>query len=559
MTPDSFALPKFFMGYAFLKFAQKIDTLLRIVGMNTAATGNDMLRSLGSTVGSIVIGLRAAGSMGGGALGGIFGGGSGGSGSNGGGLLGRIGSKFGFNVPGQNTDIGGIKSKAAPTTSAEAASDIAGKTSAMDRMTDPVKRQWASGVLHNASNQFGQEVKPQSTQMRDSRPVRGAEMNGKGEGEAQRSKFNDVLDKETKDGLAGIAHGLPHNQFDPETGQFNGGGFRQYKGQEANIIGANQFQPSKGFEQSTFKSKNGESSVVYGNPDTGEAFVVNFSSVDNGVVTGTVQEFDTATGSLSSPQEFSAVHNSVAAAMPEFHTSNIVGDGGNGSYAVSSEANTSFFAAPNSGAGSIVFKDGTVAGLGSFPAASSSGSGAAGSSGGAGNTPSRPGGIPAPGPSGGGNGGASSSSTGKASSFSGPTPPIPPLKKTPASESPVSSSQTANSAGSSIPPPSGGGTSGGLGKEQSNGFGNGGVFEGHGSPSAPPAYDKFVRRGGESFGAPGVADDIKEDAAQVDKTDYHFKFAKDADKSGNVTPFRKTVGDEENLTLHPKSDPEETE
>ena len=39
----------FLMGYAFLKFAQKADTLLRILGLNTASTG-DMVRSLGGTV-----------------------------------------------------------------------------------------------------------------------------------------------------------------------------------------------------------------------------------------------------------------------------------------------------------------------------------------------------------------------------------------------------------------------------------------------------------------------------------------------------------------------------
>ena len=568
MTPDSFALPKFFMGYAFLKFAQKIDTLLRIVGMNTASTGNDMLRSLGSTVGSMVIGLRAAGSMGGGALGGIFGGGGGSGSGGGGGLLGRIGSKFGVNVPGQNTDVGGIKSKAAPSTTTEAASDMAGKTSAMDRMTNPVKSRWASGVLHNASNQFGQEVKPQSSQMRDGKTAQNngkTGRKGKDNEEPSLPKFNDVLDKETKDGLAGIAHGLPHNEFDPETGQFSGGGFKQYKGQEANVIGANQFQPNQNYQQSTFKNKNGENSVLYGNPDTGEAYVVNFSSVDNGVVTGTIQEFDSAAGSLSSPQEFSAVHNSVASSMPEFSTSNIVGDGEKGSYAVSSEANTSFFAPPQSGAGSIVFKDGTVASP-AGPAGSSSVSGASGTPGGA----TVSGGPSSAAPSGASGSGTIASTPGKPAPFSGPTQTVPPLTKpsstSPANSSPPSSSASpsgSHAAGSTatkdVPSPFSGGSTrgGGAGRESAQRYRIvSSPFGGHGTVSSTPTSGGTGSRsgGGGRSGTPEPVDDVREDADQVNKTDYQFKFSQNANKSGNVTPFRKTVGNEENLTYHPRSD-----
>ena len=52
----------FLMGYAFLKFAQKADTLLRILGLNTASTG-DMVRFLGGTIAGIAMTLRTAGGM----------------------------------------------------------------------------------------------------------------------------------------------------------------------------------------------------------------------------------------------------------------------------------------------------------------------------------------------------------------------------------------------------------------------------------------------------------------------------------------------------------------
>ncbi len=52
----------FLMGYAFLKFSQKADTLLRILGLNTASTG-DMVRSLGGTIAGIAMTLRTAGGM----------------------------------------------------------------------------------------------------------------------------------------------------------------------------------------------------------------------------------------------------------------------------------------------------------------------------------------------------------------------------------------------------------------------------------------------------------------------------------------------------------------
>ncbi len=52
----------FLMGYAFLKFAQKADTLLRILGLNTASTG-DVVRSLCGTIAGIAMTIRSAAGM----------------------------------------------------------------------------------------------------------------------------------------------------------------------------------------------------------------------------------------------------------------------------------------------------------------------------------------------------------------------------------------------------------------------------------------------------------------------------------------------------------------
>ncbi len=68
----------FLIGYAFLKFAQKADTLLRILGLNTASTG-DMVRSLGGTIASIAFTIKSLSGMAGtaaGAIGKILGGGA---------------------------------------------------------------------------------------------------------------------------------------------------------------------------------------------------------------------------------------------------------------------------------------------------------------------------------------------------------------------------------------------------------------------------------------------------------------------------------------------------
>jgi hypothetical protein len=46
------------------------------------------------------------------------------------------------------------------------------------------------------------------------------------------------IDAETMEGLAGLAHGIPHDHYDPETGKFSGGGFNEFTGRDANIIGS---------------------------------------------------------------------------------------------------------------------------------------------------------------------------------------------------------------------------------------------------------------------------------------------------------------------------------
>ncbi|WP_166545234.1 hypothetical protein [Anaerotruncus sp. 1XD42-93] len=104
------------------------------------------------------------------------------------------------------------------------------------------------------------------------------------------------LDDETLERLSNLAHGLPHDKFDPEKGTSSGGGFPAFTGEDANLIGASQLTPAEGVERSMLKRADGSTDTVYRRPDTGEAHMVQFSSVDNGVIQGTTSPIDPTTG-----------------------------------------------------------------------------------------------------------------------------------------------------------------------------------------------------------------------------------------------------------------------
>ena len=373
----------FLLGYAFLKFAQKADTLLRILGLNTASTG-DMVRSLGGTVASIALAVKSIGNMAqsaGKAAGNIFGGGSKGGGDGSGGSGGG----------GDNSEVGGMRNNRGGPGGDGGGGAPGGNTGDIGGVTNPgisaSKRAFASEVLNSARSQMpgafgggpggptmGQPGKPNSGggsggQTADGPNEGGADgvqesaeggangniamepgkqpdgMKGANPGAGGNADPSQI-DMETKEGLDNLAHALPHNKYDPDTKKFSGGGFPEFTGENANIIGSAQMPPAEGVHQSTMKMPDGTTGTVYQNEDTGDAHVVQFGSVDNGVIQGTISSLDPSTGGTGEDFAFKAVHSSVPGAEGFSQNSVPISDGFGGTYHVSSGGNTDIFASP---------------------------------------------------------------------------------------------------------------------------------------------------------------------------------------------------------------------
>jgi len=360
----------FLIGYAFLKFAQKADTLLRILGLSTASTG-DIIHSLGGTVAGIA---HAISSIGGGISKGISG------------LSGLAGSIFGKGV-GAAADAtstaanvaanaggsavggmaGGIAGQVANALGGGASSGGggssrgggAGRSSGSRRNAEEpegvissgissAKQHYTDDVLNTARDQMGAADSAAQQGLGESI----AEENGGGLPEdniRMDSRTNSTgdprsINDETMEGLANLAHGIPHNKYNPETNSFSGGGFREFTGRDANLIGSSQLMPADGVEQFHVDMGNGETGTVYKDSATGDAHVVQFGSVDNGVIQGSISKIDPSTGALGEKMPFQAVHESVPGASGLGDHSVPISDSQGGVYHLNTEAPTSFFA-----------------------------------------------------------------------------------------------------------------------------------------------------------------------------------------------------------------------
>jgi len=341
----------FLMGFAFLKFAQKADTLLRIIGLNTASTG-DMVRSLGGTIAGIAMTIRSAGSMARGvasAIGGRFGGAeaAGGKGSQGGGGRNRgsgdeISGMGGRRKQGE-TKASGVKDAAAGGVT------LSGISAAKQGFATDVMRAARARMEGGPFTAEGQSPAADGeapAQGPDGKPSHNGKIpmkQGESSGKAASAKGFANLDEETLEGLSNLAHGLPHTKCDLKKGVFTGGGFPEFTGEDANIIGASQLVPARGFRRSMMKRSDGSIGTIYRNAETGEAQMVQFASVDNGVIQGVISRIDPKTGRFGEDFAFKAVHSSVPGAESFSSHSVPVRDPSGGVYHVATGADTSIF------------------------------------------------------------------------------------------------------------------------------------------------------------------------------------------------------------------------
>lgn len=331
----------FIMGYAFLKFAQKADTLLRILGLNTASTG-DMMGSLAGSIAGIAMTIRSVGNAARGvvsAVGGRMGNPSGGGNS----------SSNNSGDPGEDNGISGMRTPKRPspgggTNSEEPVGITASGISA-------AKQGYITDVLRAARMQEAAASPDGSPEDRvEGETADGSKEDAPGKEnipletakQAERLPNLSAIDSETTEGLSNLAHGIPHDHYDPETRHFSGGGFPEFVGKDANLIGAMQLSPADGYSRSSVKLADGSVGTVYRNEETGDAQIVQFASVDNGVMQGTIRQIDAETGQLGEDFAFEAVHSSVPGAETFSSHSVPVQEPSGGTYYVATGADTSF-------------------------------------------------------------------------------------------------------------------------------------------------------------------------------------------------------------------------
>ena len=354
----------FLMGYAFLKFAQKADTLLRILGLNTASTG-DMVRSLGGTVAGIAMTIRTAGRMAQGVASAV------GQRFNGTGVSnGKTGESGSESRDGAGDEISGMGGRKGPQPDDSRVFDMSKENAAAGGITlsgiSAAKQGFVTDVMRAArakmeggpftSDETGSPDGDKPTGGMVENPIADAEeqdgkipmKTGEGTGQVASKGFRN-LDEETLEGLSNLAHGLPHDKFNSEKGAFSGGGFPAFTGDEANIIGASQLMPADGVERSMVKRVDGSTGTIYRDTGTGEAHMVQFSSVDNGVMQGTISKIDPATGKTGEEFAFKAVHSSVPGAESFGSHVTPVREPSGGVYHVETGADTAIFSAVQGG------------------------------------------------------------------------------------------------------------------------------------------------------------------------------------------------------------------
>ena len=226
------------------------------------------------------------------------------------------------------------------------------------------KRNFAKAVFRAAYAQMGEPLpveEPQNTQ-----PNRKDGQQGANSGITMKpgslpgdTKGLQNLDGETVEGLSNLAHGLPHDKYDGDKGNWSGGGFQEFTGEEANIIGASQLMPAKGVSQSMVKLPDGSTGTIYRSGETGEAHLVRFASVDNGVMQGTISQIDPKTGKTGEDFAFKAVHSSIPGAETFSAHSVPVAEPSGGAYHIATGADTTIFSSASTGAGTAYTPGGT--------------------------------------------------------------------------------------------------------------------------------------------------------------------------------------------------------
>ena len=176
---------------------------------------------------------------------------------------------------------------------------------------------------------------------------------------SQNAKGLQHLDEEMVEGLSNLAHGLPHDKYDGDKGSWSGGGFQEFTGEEANLIGASQLLPAKGVSQSMVKLPDGSTGTIYRSGETGESHLVRFASVDNGVMQGTISQIDPKTGKTGEDFAFKAVHSSVPGAETFIAHAVPVAEPSGGAYHIATGADTAIFSSPSAGAGTAYTPGGT--------------------------------------------------------------------------------------------------------------------------------------------------------------------------------------------------------
>lgn len=341
----------FIMGYAFLRFAQKADTLLRILGLNTASTG-DMMGSLTSSVAGVAMAIRSIGGAAKGvisAVGARFGNAPGGNPASDGGTS---------SEPGGGDEIGGMrppKITPPPVGGGSGAQEPAGVIASG---ISAAKQGYIADVLRAARMQGNEnlDIGASNEDAQKDREIGGAAHKNeepsvsKGnipmqqDGSSEKPPDLSAIDDETIEGLSNLAHGIPHDHYDPETRKFSGGGFPEFTGKDANLIGPMQLSPAEEYQRSSIRLPDGGVGTVYRNSETGDAQIVQFSSVDNGVMQGTIRQLDPETGKMGEDFAFQAVHSSVPGAESVSTHAIPVKEPSGGAYYVATGADTSFLA-----------------------------------------------------------------------------------------------------------------------------------------------------------------------------------------------------------------------
>jgi len=315
----------FLMGYGFLKFSQKADTLLRILGLNTASSGS-VVSSLGSTIGGIAQVMRTMG----------------GAVARSGGGKGNLGLFSGGRDRGGNGSGNAVSGMIPPSSGS---GGVSKSTQNLQSPTATAATRYANDVLASAKSQMqsiGNSASGAVNEGNKAENIDATVNNASPVGGEKATSTVQSIDADTKEGLDNLARGLPHDKYNADTRKHSGGGFPEFTGENANIIGASQLAPKTEVSQSAVKMPDGSNATIYEDSNTGKSHLVQVGSVDNGIIQGCISEMDAGSGKPGDAMAFKAVHESVPGAET-FSTHSVpISDGSGGSYHIASGADMSF-------------------------------------------------------------------------------------------------------------------------------------------------------------------------------------------------------------------------